>query len=200
MGQPANAAHTDAKPELSPYAAVGAFGAYVSLPIKLSGAYIVFVRNTELIFIKQSNGGSSLISVIIHLLGPVSNLFTLFSWVLRLVENVLHPKKDLDKEGDLAEVDPYDLLQLSPANFKLHVSEIRHAEVHPYTFWSVTQGQAGRIDLAIRFGETLRIDFKETRELATALHLLQPMLKSALQLHVVWNPVKQRFESKRTPS
>ncbi len=197
MSQPTNSTQDETQLELSAYADFGAFEVSISEPIRLTGTYIVFVGASELIFIRNEVGSSPLISGVLHLLGPLGGIIVAIGWLQRQIKNLLYGRKDTEKETEITKLDPYELLQSSPHNFKLHVSEIRSASVHPASFWSFSQSQAGRIDFAIRFGEQLRVEFAKHDELATALHLLKPLLHSALEVNVKWNPAKQRFERKR---
>jgi len=195
---PTNGVAAETQARLSPHAAFGAFEAHISIPTRLTGNYLVFVRESDLIFIRCDAGGSPLISAVLHMLGPVGGIVTAFAWLGRLVENLISNTKTQDDKQQLAHLDPYELLQSSEHNFKLHISEIRHGTVHPGTFWSLSQGKAGRIDLAVRLGERLRIEFATADELATALHLLKPLLSTNLEVNVVWNPTTLRFERKST--
>lgn len=201
----ANGAPDETQPRLSSHAAFGAFEARISVPTRLTGNYVVFVRESELIFIRRDAGGSPLISAILHLLGPVGGIVTALVYLAGLIVNLISNTKSRDKKQPLAQLDPYELLQSSKRNFKLHVTEVRHGTVHPYTFWALPstfwsqgQGKAGRIDFAVRLGERLSVEFEAHDELATALHLLKPLLSTNLQINVVWNPITQRFERKST--
>ncbi|MCS7337491.1 MAG: hypothetical protein NZ739_04540 [Verrucomicrobiae bacterium] len=188
-----SAAPAQQTPPLSPYATISAFEANVTMPVKRAGRYLVFARNAELIFIRR-NGSSTAFNVIAHLLGPIGGIVTLLAWLVALAHRLFTNRFDPDEEEELKSVDPYQLLQSSRYNFKLHASEIRSAVAHARTFWSLSHGQAGRIDLVVRMGEQFRLEFATAAELATALLLLEPVLQSALEVNVVWNPERQRFE------
>ena len=173
-----------------PTAAQTAFNAKLMAPIFSAGTYRVFLERGDLIFIQIEGGAKSIVAAVAPLFGPAGNLIPLALWLFT-------KRKAKDRLNNLDQQNPEDLLQESGRNFKLHLSEIRDAAFEPPARLAIG-GKAGRLNLAVRHGEKIKLEFTTAVEMKKAIYLLAPALPSTARVNVEWNGEKQRFEKKKT--
>jgi hypothetical protein len=179
---------TEKKAALPSSAAQNAFDARLATPI-FSGAYRIFVGQSDLIFIQIEGGAKLVLAVMAPLIGPVVNLISLVLWFFT-------KKKAKDWLKKLDQQNPEDLLCESENNFRLHLPEIREAAIELPAFLAVS-GKAGRLILVARHGEKMKFEFENATETNKAIHLLVPLLNPTLKVNVEWNGAKRRFEKKK---
>jgi len=176
-------------PAASPQAARAAFDVRLVAPLSSAGAYRVFVERSDLIFIRMDGGSKSILAAAAPLLGPLGGAVPLVLWLFTR-------QKARVKRQHLEAADPEALLRASDANFKLNLAEIRDAAIEaPATI--ATSGKAGRLNLVVRHGETIRCEFVNTNEMNRAILLLVPLMNATLRVNVVWNGEKHQFERKK---
>jgi hypothetical protein len=168
-----------------------AFNARLVSPASLSGKYRIYVRSSNLIFILTEGTANSILNSIHGFLGPFGAVIPLFLWLFSR-------RKAHEFNRRLEGADPEDLIRENEKNFRLHLSEIRDAIVEPASLFGLSSKQAGRLDLFIRQGERMKLDFESPNELRTALQLLTPLLPSTLRVNVEWDEAKQRFQKNKT--
>ncbi len=173
-----------------PTATQAAFNAKLISPILSAGAYRIFIGRSDLIFIQIEGGAKSILATVAPLFGPAGNLIPLVLWLFT-------KRKAKDRLKNLDRQNPEDLLRESGRNFKLHLSEIRDAAFEPPARLAVG-GKAGRLNLVVRHGEEIKLEFTAAVEMKNAMLLLTPLLSSTLSINVDWNGAKQRFEKKKT--
>ena len=167
-----------------------AFNAKLVSPMSLAGAYRIYVQRNDLLFIQTEGGANSLFGAIAPLLGPVGTLAGLAS-------SLFSKRKTRYKLENIDQENPEELLRETENNFKLNASEIRDAAIEPPALF-VTAGKAGRLNLTVRHGEKIKLEFDNDGEMNTATRLLAQLLNSTLRVNVEWNEKKQRFQKKET--
>jgi hypothetical protein len=173
-----------------PTVAQASFNAKLISPIFSAGSYRVFLERSDLIFIQIEGGVKSILAAVAPLFGPFGNLIPLALWLFT-------KRKAKDRLKNLDRQNPEDLLRESGRNFKLHLSEIRDAAFEPPASLAIG-GKAGRLNLVVRHGEKMKLEFVDAAEMKNAMHLLAPLLNSTLSINVEWNGAKQQFENKKT--
>jgi hypothetical protein len=144
-----------------------------------------------LIFIRLEGGVSSILGAIAPLFGPFGALVGFVMWLFsKRTARDLHQRLEAH--------DPEDLLRGNGKNFILHLSEVRDATMEPASFWGFSGRQAGRLNLSVRHGEKVKLEFETPNELEAAVQLLTPLLPSILRVNVEWNETKHRFQKKKT--
>ncbi|MFZ0828165.1 MAG: hypothetical protein WAO02_12140 [Verrucomicrobiia bacterium] len=184
-------------PELKPgkfaarTAATGtAFSVKLVSPLSSAGKYRVFVERSDLLFIRVEGGSSSILAAAAPFLGPAGNIIPLTLWLFG-------KRKNKAKLQRLEAGDPEELLREGGNNFKLNLAEIRDAAIEAPAIFQ-TSGKAGRMNFLVRHGEKIKCEFDSAPAMATAIHLLAPLLNSTLKVNVAWNCEKRRFEGKKT--
>ena len=172
-----------------PRAAQAAFNAKLVSPISSAGAYRIFVKKGDLIFIQTEGGSKSVLAGVAPLFGPAGNLIPLALWLFGR-------KKDKARQQQVDEGDPEELLHEGEKNFKLHLAEIREAAIEAPAVLAAS-GKAGRLNLLVRHGEKIKFEFASIDEMSRAIQLLVPLLNSTLKVNVEWNGEKGRFEKKK---
>ncbi len=183
----------EAKPEkfTARPAAVGtAFNIKLVSPLSSAGKYRVFVERSDLLFIQIEGGTKSIWAAVAPLLGPAGNLIPLTLWLFSRNKTRVKPQR-------LETDDPEGLLREGKNNFKLNLAEIREATIEAPALFQ-TSGKAGRMNFLVRHGEKIKCEFDSAAEMATAIHLLSPLLSSTLKVGVEWNGENQQFEAKKT--
>lgn len=166
---------------------VAVLDARLVAPLSAAGTYRIFVRGSDLIFILLHGGGASILETVAAHLGPAGLVVNLIRWLCQRREaRQLHQRLEAE--------DPEDLFPGNESNFRLNASEIREAAIEPPSAWRTSGKQAGRLNLAVRYGEELKLELETPEAVATALHLLKPLLSSKLRVNLVWNGQKRRFE------
>jgi hypothetical protein len=61
----------------------------------------------------------------------------------------------------------------------------------------VSEKQAGRLDLLVRDGKTVKLALPTADDVQTVLNLLAPLLKSTLRIKGEWDKGTRRFQKKR---
>ncbi len=177
---------TSLQPAVNPLA----FTARVVAPFSASGLYRVYVRSNDLIFIQIEGGANSILNSIHGFLGPLGAAIPLFLWLFSR-----HKARDWNRR--LAEADPEDLIREDEQNFRLHLSEIREATLEPPSVWGFNGKQAGRLNLLIRQGEKMKLEFGTPADLEAARQLLASRLPSILHVNVEWDEARRRFQKRK---
>jgi hypothetical protein len=156
-----------------------------------SGLYRIRLRGSDLLFVQIEAGEITRNwHVIAALFGPFGGfaglLFRLCS--RRRANAVLSRTTDYDAE---------DLIHENPANLKLYIPEIRDAVLEPPATFALSGKQVGRLNLFVRDGKEIHLEFASTGEMKRALHLLCPALNTTLRINVEWNEKEQRFQRRK---
>jgi hypothetical protein len=172
-----------------PQATRTAFNVKLVSPIWSAGKFRIFVERNDLLFIQVAGGSRSILEVAAPFIGPAGNIIPLALWLFTKRNSKAKLKR-------LEEGDPEELIRESKSNFKLNLAEIRDAAIEAPAFFQ-TSGKAGRLNFSVRHGEKVKCEFDDATEMATAIHLLTPLLNSTLKVDVEWNGEKHRFEKKK---
>jgi len=92
-----------------------------------------------------------------------------------------------------AEYSPYQ----EENSFSIYVPEIRDAALEPPGLLTVSDKQAGRLDLLVRDGKTVKLALPTADDVQSVLNLLAPLLKSTLRIKGEWDEGARRFQKKQ---
>ena len=155
------------------------------------GTYRVYLRGQDLVFLqKDKEKVSRGVELIASFLGPAGGLVAAAVGLWRKRKAATAPAHD---EDGGPEDSPYQ----DENSFSIYVPEIRDAALEPPGLLTVSEKQAGRLDLLVRDGKTVKLALPTADDVQTVLNLLAPLLKSTLRIKGEWDKGTRRFQKKR---
>ena len=104
----------------------------------------------------------------------------------------------LERRSEEADrLSPQVLVHQHPHSFRASISDIRSASFEPGAQLWIYGPHAAVWRLTLEEGRSLRFQFEDRSEAATALLVLRRALGTALELKVVWDEAKERFRRPR---
>jgi len=164
-----------------------AFNAKVVSPLAAAGSYRVFVRGGDLLFIQIESETSSVLSALAPFLGPAGGVIPLLTWLFcrRMAKDYL---------ARLETDDPENLLRDHAKNFRLHLAEIREAELAPPPRLGFSGKAIGSITLWLRHSEQLKLVMAKREDMEALRQLLAPTLRAALRVMAEWSVTADQYE------
>ena len=164
-----------------------AFDVKVTSPMSAAGSFKVFVRGSDLLFIQTDSETRTVLNALVPVLGPAGNLIPLFTWLFSR-------RRAKDYLARLQTDDPENLLRDNDKNFRLHLGEIREAQLEPPPRIMLTGKAIGAATLLIRHNEMLKLAFPTRADMDAAWQLLAPALQSALRVTVEWSVTADQYQ------
>jgi hypothetical protein len=157
------------------------------------GTYRVCLRGQDLVFVQADkekvNRG---VDFIAGLLGPAGGLVAVAVKAWQKRKAATAPAHD-DDGG------PEDSPHQDENSFSIYVPEIRDAALEPPGLFALPGEHAGRLDLLVRDGKTVKLDLPTADDVKSVLNLLAPLLKSTLRIKGEWDEGAHRFQKKQKP-
>ena len=155
------------------------------------GTYRVYLRGQDLVFVQvDKEKVNRVVEFIAGLLGPVGALFAAAVALWRKRKAATAPAHN-DNRG------PEDLHHQDENSFSIYVPEIRDAALEPPGRFALSGERAGRLDLVVRYGETVKLELPTADDVKSVLNLLAPLLKSTLRINGEWDEGARRFQKKQ---
>ena len=155
------------------------------------GTYRVYLRGHDLVFVQTDKEKVSRgVDLIAGFLGPAGGLVAAAVGLWQKRKAATAPAHD---EDGGPEDSPYQ----DENSFSIYVPEIRDATLKPPGLLTVSEKQAGRLDLLVRDGKTVKLALPTAHDVQSVLNLLAPLLKSTLRIKGEWDEGARRFQKKQ---
>ena len=153
--------------------------------------YRVYLRGQDLVFVQTDKEKVSTgVDFVAGLLGPAGGLVAAAVGLWRKRKAATAPAHDVDRG-------PTDSPYQDENSFSIYVPEIRDATLEPPGLLTVSEKQAGRLDLLVRDGKTVKLALPTANDVQSVLNLLAPLLKSTLRIKGEWDKGARRFQKKQ---
>jgi hypothetical protein len=155
------------------------------------GTYRVYPRGQDLVFVQTDEKKVSRgVDIVAGLLGPAGALVAAAVGLWQKRKSATGQAHDDD---GAPETSPYQ----DENSFSIYVPEIRDAALKPPGLVTVSEKQAGRLDLLVRDGKSVKLALPTADDVQSVLNLLAPMLKSTLRIMGEWDEGARRFQRKQ---
>jgi hypothetical protein len=130
------------------------------------------------------------VDLIAGLLGPAGALVAVAAGLWQKRKAATAPEQN-DDGG------PEDSHDQDENSFSIYLPEVRDAALEPPSLFITSGKHAGRLDLLVRDGKTVKLDFPTADDVQSVLNVLAPLLKSTLRIGVEWDEGAHRFKKKQ---
>jgi hypothetical protein len=155
------------------------------------GTYRVYLRGHDLVFVQTDKEKIKQgVDLIAGLLGPAGALVAAAVGIWQKRKAATAPAHD--EHGR-----PEDSHHQDENSFSIYVPEIRDAALEPPSLLTVSEKQAGRLDLLVRDGKKVKLALPTAADVQSVLNVLAPLLKSTLRIGVEWDEGAHRFQKKQ---
>ena len=155
------------------------------------GTYRVYLRGQDLVFVQADKEKVSRgIDFIADLLGPAGALVAVAARMWQKRKAATAPAHN-DNGG--AE----DSYHQDENSFSIYLGEVRDGALEPPGHFALSGKQAGRLELLVGYGRTVKLELPTAEDVASVLNLLAPLLKSTLRITVEWDEGARRFRKKQ---
>jgi len=155
------------------------------------GTYRVYLRGHDLVFVQTDKEKVSRgLDLVAAFLGPAGGLLAAAVGLWQKRKAASAPAHDEDGG-------PEDSPNQDDGSFSIYVPEIHDATLQPPGHLTVSEKQAGRLDLLVRDGRTVKLALPTADDVQSVLNLLAPLLKSTLRIKGEWDQGTRRFQRKQ---
>jgi hypothetical protein len=168
-----------------------AFNAKLVSHVVAVGTYRVHLRGQDLVFVQTDKEKVSTgVDFVAGFLGPAGALVAAAVGLWQKRKAATAPAHDYDGV-------PADAPYQDENSFSIYVPEIRDATLEPPGLLTVSEKQAGRLDLLGRDGKRVKLALPTADDVQSVLNLLAPLLKSTLRIKGEWDEGARRFQKKQ---
>jgi hypothetical protein len=155
------------------------------------GTYRVYLRGQDLVFVQADKEKVSRgVDLIAGLLGPAGALVAVAVGLWQKRKAATAPAHNDDGGPEYSH-------HQDENSFSIYVAEVRDAALEPPGRFALSGKQAGRLDLLVREGKTVKLELPTADDVDSVLNLLAPLLKSTLRINVAWDEGGRRFQKKQ---
>ena len=154
------------------------------------GTYRVYLRGQDLVFVQADKEKVNRGVDFIGLLGPAGDLVAVAARLWQKRKAATAPAHD-DNGG------PEDSHHQDENSFSIYLGEVRDAALEPPGHFALSGKQAGRLELLVGYGRTVKLELPTADDVKSVLNLLAPLLKSTLRIKVEWDEGARRFRKKQ---